>query len=233
MTNLSSRLFAILPAFLGLALSGFANAEEKKEEAPAAPAKAEGAIKLFDGKTLDGWKDFDCGGSGEVKVDEKEGAMIIGFGETLTGVIYKKAADLPKINYEISLMAKRVDGTDFFCGLTFPYGDVKTCATLVVGGWGGGLTGISSIGGLDASENETGDFYRIEDKKWYNIRLRVTEEKIEAWIDKDKVIDLETKDREIAMRPGDIELYMPLSITTFQTTAAIKDITFTPIAKKD
>ena len=222
-----------IPILMGLVITGTLNAEEKGEKAPAPAAEPEGAIKLFDGKTLDDWKAFDCGGSGEVKVDEKEGAMIIGFGETLSGVIYKKAADLPKINYEISLMAKRVDGTDFFCGLTFPYGDAKTCATLIVGGWGGGLTGISSIGGLDASENETGDFYKIEDKRWYNIKLRVTEEKIEAWIDKDKVVDLETRDRKISMRPGDIEQYMPLSFTTFQTTAAIKDVTFTPVEKKE
>ena len=46
-----------------------------------------------------------------------------------------------------------MQGGDFFCGLTFPYGDAS--CTFVVGGWGGGLVGLSSINGDDASENET------------------------------------------------------------------------------
>ncbi|MEZ6113002.1 MAG: hypothetical protein R3C99_18620 [Pirellulaceae bacterium] len=60
---------------------------------------------------------------------------------------------MPKTNYELSLEAKRLDGTDFFCGLTFPVGD--THCSFIVGGWAGGVVGLSSIDGLDASENQT------------------------------------------------------------------------------
>ena len=47
-------------------------------------------------------------------------------------------------------------------------------ATLILGGWGGSLIGISSIDDFDASENETGDdAYIFEDNQWYDInRLR-------------------------------------------------------------
>ena len=61
-------------------------------------------------------------------------------------------------------------GSDFFCGLTFPY--KETHATLILGGWGGSLIGISSLDDFDASENETGDAYIFEDNHWYDVRLK-------------------------------------------------------------
>ena len=48
----------------------------------------------------------------------------------MTGVTWTR--DFPKSNYEIRLEAMRVEGSDFFCGLTFPY--QKAHATLVLGG---------------------------------------------------------------------------------------------------
>lgn len=204
----------------------------KAEPAPAAstaPAANKG-VALFDGKNLDNWKAYDAGGSGEITV--KDGQMIIGSGESITGTIYQKTKDLPLTNYEITLEAQRVEGIDFFCGLTFPVGSLKTCATLVVGGWSGSVTGISSIDGLDASENSTGHFRKLEDKKWYRIKLRVTPESLTAWIDDEKMIDVDIAGKKVAVRPGPIEDYQPLSFTTYQTTAAIKNVVLTPIAPK-
>lgn len=192
--------------------------------------EGDGKVALFDGKSLDGWKAYDAGGSGEVTV--KGGEVIIGTGESITGIIYQKAQDLPLTNYEISLEAKRVDGIDFFCGLTFPVGSLKTCATLVVGGWSGSVTGISSIDGLDASENSTGHYRKLEDNKWYRIRLRVTPESLTAWIDDEKMIDVDIAGKKVGVRSGPIEDYQPLSLTTFQTTAAIKNMTVTKVGPK-
>ena len=78
-------------------------------------------------------------------------------------------AKLPKTNFEISLDAKRVQGHDFFCGLTFPVGD--SFASLIVGGWGGAVCGISSIDGNDASSNDTTTRRKFDNDKWYHIRL--------------------------------------------------------------
>lgn len=155
--------------------------------------------------------------------------MIIGTGESITGAIYKKAKDLPVTNYEITLEAQRLEGLDFFCGLTFPVGDLKTCATLVLGGWGGSVTGISSIDGMDASENSTGHYRKFDDKKWYTVKLRVTPANISAWVGEEKVIDVDTEGKKIGVRPGPIEDFTPLSLTTFQTTAAIRNIKLTPL----
>ena len=77
---------------------------------------------------------------------------MLDFGSSMTGVTYQ-GKDLPRTDYEIRLEAQRIDGTDFFCGLTFPVHDAHL--SLIVGGWGGSLVGLSSLDGKDASRNET------------------------------------------------------------------------------
>jgi hypothetical protein len=190
-------------------------------------ADAPKSIVLFDGKSLDNWQMVDIGGSGEVLLEGD--AMLIKMGDSVSGAIYKKAAELPVTNYEITLEARRTQGVDFFCGLTFPVGDLKTSATFVVGGWGGSVTGVSSIDGLDASENSTGSYQRYEDDKWYKIRLRVTPKNLSAWVGEKQVVDCDIEGKKISVRPGPIESYLPLSLTTFGTEAEIKNVVLTPL----
>jgi hypothetical protein len=189
--------------------------EPKAEETPK-------EYVLFDGKNLTDWEPVDVGGSGMVEMEG--GLMIINQGENISGANYKKAASLPMINYEISLEAKRLQGVDFFCGLTFPVGNAKTCASLICGGWGGSVTGISSIDNMDASDNNTSSYQRYVDDKWYTIRLRVTKENLSVWLGDKQIIDENIKDKKISVRPGPMESYLPLSITTFNTTAAIRNV---------
>jgi sugar phosphate isomerase/epimerase len=177
-----------------------------------------GWISIFDGKTLNGWKFPNFSGQGEVVVED--GKMILHQGNDLTGVNY--AGEVPRMNYEVSLEAMRVLGSDFFCGLTFPYGE--NCCTMVVGGWGGGLVGLSSINGDDASENETMQARKFDNGHWYKIRVRVTPEKIEGWIDDDQVLNVETQGKKISMRAGEIELSQPFGLATFRTEAAVREI---------
>ncbi|MFP6855451.1 MAG: hypothetical protein VB980_06670, partial [Opitutales bacterium] len=127
-------------------------------------AKDDGWISLFDGKSLGQWAETDFSGKGEVSVDEN-GSLVLDMGIELTGVHWTGKDNYPKIDYEIALEGKRSKGGDFFCGLTFPYGESN--ATLVLGGWGGALVGISSIDDFDASENETGDVFVFEENRWY------------------------------------------------------------------
>ncbi len=187
--------------------------------APVAPAAGAAAWKpLFDGKTLTGWKAPNFSGQGEVEV--KDGQMILGMGGDITGM--NLAGEYPKINYEVALEATRLQGSDFFCGLTLPYGD--KCCTLVIGGWGGSLVGLSSINGDDASENETTKFLKFETGKWYRVRVKMTPQKIEAWLDDDQVVNVDTDGKKIDMRAGEIELSKPFGIATFRTRAALRDI---------
>ena len=106
--------------------------------------KASATTSLFDGKTLAGWKKSVFGGEGDVEV--KDGTIVMQAGSPMTGITW--TGKYPKMNYEISLQAKRVDGSDFFCGLTFPVGE-SPCS-FIVGGWGGGVIGLSNLNGFDA-----------------------------------------------------------------------------------
>jgi hypothetical protein len=173
---------------------------------------------LFDGKTLKGWKAPNFSGQGTVEIEN--GTMVLGSGDELTGM--NLAAVPPKNNYEVSLEATRLDGTDFFCGLTLPYGDAAF--TIILGGWGGALVGLSSINGDDASENETTKFIKFDKGRWYKIRARVTPEKIEAWLDDEKIINVETEGKKISMRAGEIESSVPFGLATFRTRGAFREI---------
>ncbi|MDB6150415.1 MAG: Xylose isomerase [Chthoniobacter sp.] len=187
-------------------------------DAPAAKKEAAGWVPLFDGRSLDGWKVTEFSGHGEVTVEG--GRLILEQGGDLTGINY--ARDVPKLNYEVALEAMRLEGSDFFCGLTLPYG--KEGFTFVVGGWGGSVVGVSSINSDDASENETTQFRKIENGRWYRIRVRVTGEKIDAWLDDEQVVNVTTEDKRIAMRSGEIEMSQPFGIATFRTRAALRNL---------
>lgn len=187
------------------------------------PVAAEGRC-LFDGKSLDGWKKTAFGGEGDVDVED--GTIVMRAGNPLTGITWN--GDYPRMDYEISLDAMRVDGSDFFCGLTFPV-DENPC-TFIIGGWGGGVIGLSSIDGSDASENETTRYQEFTSGKWHQVRVRVTQDKIEAWLDGKQMADVETKDRKISIRP-EVELSRPLGVSCFSTTAALRNIKIEPLGK--
>lgn len=230
MTVLTFRWFCPA-AFISLAVALFAGCATKKAPPVAAPkpvastpassGKVSGA--LFDGKTLTGWISSDFAGRGEVKVEN--GEIKLGMGH-MTGITWTNANALPRMNYEISLDAMRVDGSDFFCGLTFPV-DKDPCS-LVVGGWGGGVVGLSNIDSEDASQNETTSYMNFTNGKWYHIRVRVEPEKIQAWIDNDRVVNLDTKEKRIGIRL-EMESCVPLGVATWNTAASLKNIQLTPL----
>lgn len=177
----------------------------------------DGWMPLFNGKNLDGWKISEFGGQGDVVVED--GEIVILQGVDLSGIAIDKK-DIPKINYEIQYEAQRAQGSDFFAGLTFPVNDSH--CSLILGGWGGGVCGLSSLDGMDAVENQTTSYRDFEKGKWYRIRLEVTEDHIRAWIDDDQIVDVETKDHRISIR-FEVERSKPLGFATWQTTGRIRN----------
>lgn len=166
------------------------------------------------------WKPLSFGGDGAA--EWTDGVLRLDAGAELTGTLFE--GELPEIPYEIELEARKVTGSDFFCGLTFPVRSKDECVTLIVGGWGGGTVGISSIDGQDASSNETTTYHNFEKGRWYSIRVKVEEKGIEAYLDGDQIVDLEIEGRKLGLRQGVIELCAPLGFATWQTAAEVKGL---------
>src|SRR3954466_15394654 len=135
------------------------------------------AESLFDGKSLQGWKETPFSQHGPVRVED--GAIVLGAGSPFTGVTW--AGEFPKSNSGIRFGAPRIKGGVFFASLTFPVGN--SFCTFVTGGWGGDIVGLSSIDGWDASDNETRAYFTCEPGKWYVFRIQVTDARIQVWID--------------------------------------------------
>jgi hypothetical protein len=185
----------------------------------AAAAADDGWKSMFDGASLAGWKATPFTRPGKVSVSD--GAIVLGNG-SMTGVTWTKP--FPKSNYEVRLEAMRAEGYDFFAGITFPVGTAN--CSWINGGWGGMVVGLSSIDGMDASENETGTSRMFETGHWYALRLRVTRDRIQAWIDNDQVIDVNIANHEIGLRPGEIDLSLPFGIASYSTTAKLRKIEY-------
>lgn len=183
--------------------------------------------RLFDGQSLAGWKVANFGGEGEVAVED--GAIVLHRGDSMTGITYA-GKDFPRINYEVTLQARRLQGNDFFCTTTFPVGAAH--CSLVVGGWGGTVVGLSSLDGRDAVRNETTTYQSFQARQWYQVRLRVADKRITAWIDSKKVVDVNTEGKKITIRP-ECELCRPFGIATWNTVGAVRDIRIRPLTEAE
>jgi hypothetical protein len=172
---------------------------------------------LFDGESLAGWKAPQFGGEGKVYVEK--GAIVMETGSSMTGVTW--TGDVPRNNYELSLEGMKLEGSDFFCTTTFPVGD-DPCS-LVVGGWGGGVVGLSNVDFHDASNNPTMKIIWFKEKQWYRVRIRVSDAAIEAWIDDEQLINQPRKGHKFGIR-SEVELCCPLGICTWVTKGAVRNI---------
>ncbi|MBN2473631.1 MAG: DUF1080 domain-containing protein [Pirellulales bacterium] len=182
---------------------------------------------LFDGKTLEGWKVPEFGGEGEVHIDD--GAIVLEMGSEMTGIVYV-GGEVPRENYEFAWEGARLDGIDFFATATFPVG--KDECSLVTGGWGGMVVGISSVDFYYADDNVTTTFHEFKDKQWYKFRVRVTTGKIEAWIDGEQVVDLEREGRKIGYHDA-VYLCRPLGISAWVTKGGVRNIRLRKLPPSD
>ena len=157
-------------------------------------------------------------GEGPVKVEN--GQITLESGNDLTGINWT-GPELPKTNYEIALQAMRVAGRDFFAGVTFPVGD--SFCSLILGGWGGTVVGLSNLNGMDASENQTSQSIEFETGRWYNVRIRVTPAKIEAWLDDKAIINQDLTGNKVETRL-EVDLSQPLGVASWRTKSALRDI---------
>jgi hypothetical protein len=191
----------------------------------AAP-EAEPWRELFDGRTLTGWASTAFGGEGEVHV--VDGGLVLEQGSPLTGVTW--AGEPPTGDYELEVVASRLLGSDFFCGLTFPVGDAHL--TLVLGGWGGAVCGLSCLDGLDAAQNETRRTRSFPLGRDVTARLVVRRDAVEVFLDRARLLAVDLRGRAMSLRP-EVALSRPLGIATFATVGRISALRWRPLPPLD
>lgn len=178
------------------------------------------------------WEPARFGGDGEIaeedpkknssdpkKTMENSKLFRLGMGDPLTGIRW--TGDFPKENYEMKFQARRTDGFDFFAAVTFPVGD-EHCS-FVLGGWGGGVVGISSIDGNDASSNETTSYKDFKNDQWYTVKVRVDEKQVLTWIDGAEWANVNRDEHTFDIRI-EMDPCLPVGIANFQCESEIRGL---------
>jgi hypothetical protein len=190
--------------------------------AAALRAQAAEWTPLFDGKTLNGWKEAPFYRRGTVTV--RDNSIILGKG-SMTGIAW--TGGFPTTNYEVRFEAARLEGKDFFAGLTFPVADSH--CSWINGGWDGTVVGLSNIDGYDAAENELSLNRDFANGQWYRFRLAVTKQRIEGWIDDVRLIEVDLNVHRVSLRLDDIDLCTPLGFASYATVAGLRQIAWRPL----
>lgn len=171
------------------------------------------------------WESVSLGGEGEVEFDEQ--GVLMRFGSPLTGVRWLGDA-LPD-SYEVEVRAARIDGNDFFCGLNLPIG--TDSATVVLGGWGGALCGLSCIDGMDASMNATRSFQDFSRGEVHVLRVRVDPQEVYAEVDGAELFRHTRGEGVLSLR-AEVQPVGSFGVTCFQTTARIESVRWRPITAR-
>ncbi|MBC7771547.1 MAG: hypothetical protein H7210_03530, partial [Pyrinomonadaceae bacterium] len=125
---------------MGVLVGGMSGCE-KKEEAPAghAPSIPE-AMPTVTTSSSEGWTEMQTLGPGkwvaiegaaDLAWNDTSRVMRIGVGTYLNGVRW--TGPIPTVPYVVELEARRLSGSDFFCGLTFPVRTGTESVSLILG----------------------------------------------------------------------------------------------------
>lgn len=218
----AARTVAAIPLLaITVATLGVAACSTGPKPSLAAAVAGDAWIELFDGHSLGSFVVTDYGGQGEVLV--RNGRLHLGIGSPLTGVTWTGAT--PTGDYELELVARREQGNDFFAALTFPVGE--QCLTLVLGGWGGSLCGLSSLDGLDAARNPTRRSHAFPNGRDVLVRLLVSATAVDVAVDGAELFTADLRGRQLSLRP-EVELSRPLGLCAFATASSIARLRWRP-----
>lgn len=191
---------------------------------PPPPSAKATALALLESPWSGSWKPAGIPDEGPVVV--KDGVLTLGEGQPMTGAAFPSWSEsgLPDTNYAIAYEAMRVAGEDFFGTVTFPVGSHESHASFVLGGWGGTVTGISSIDFSDANENQTHAEQRFENGRWYRVRVEVRPTGLRAWVDERLVVNVSIKGRKVGLRQGFIDHCRPFGFASYGSEARIRKV---------
>jgi hypothetical protein len=198
-------------------------------------AKGQGAAESATGSTPGEWQDLLGAGN------TKKWKLIASIGDVLPGrragvkvgisvlqsgkgrCAMQWTDEFPRSNYEVTFLANRDEGKRFGA-VVFPIGDVS-CSWVLGGEEDGTHTGIELIDGLSYKDkkNPTYGRSRYEKGRWYRFRIRVTDEKVETWVEGREAIRLTRAGHRFS--PNDVaETLGPFGFTANRSTLGIKSL---------
>ena len=187
-------------------------------EAPKLPEAVGQWVEIFDGKSLRGWRvehRWGFGKHGEVTVDDTQ--ISLQRGDPLTGVAW--TSGFPAMGYEVELEARRVAGDGDFANVTFPVG--STYCTFHTGCWADRSVGLSKVDGRPYDERATRRKMDFENGRWYRLRVRVTRERIQCWIDDVAMVDLASAGHRLSPENGALK---PFGVCSWAASSALRNI---------
>jgi len=198
-------------------------AESIREEAASLKLHLEDAtggwVRLFDGKTLEGWRAFDAHPfAHQGRMDVKDNEILFEKGGPGTGIQY--TGDLPRGDYELSLEVMSHSKIGGFLIIAFP---IDTSATMVGidaredGKIGAGMNVVSE------SEKKIVAKTKFEEGRWYRIRVRVTKSRVLVLLDEEKLFDWARPQQSFRM-PLQWAALVPLGIGNYDTVTSVRNI---------
>ncbi len=134
----------------------------------------------------------------------EHGALVLGPGGPYTGVAWAGQTKFPTMNYEVAFQARPLAGRDL-CHVTFPVG--SAFCTLRPRAWNA----------------------PFDPRRWHELRIRVSEGKVEALLDGKTMADLPRSAAQTAL-PLAHEALKPFGLhAAFNSKVAVRDISLTPI----
>ncbi|NQT85650.1 protein kinase [bacterium] len=154
--------------------------------------------------------------------------QVIVFSQVDGAAGYKHTWDVPRTNYELSFTSMRLRGNNIGPGVIFPVG--KSVCLWAIGNGGGGC-GLDQVDGHDDldEDNPTRVMRPTELKRSYRYHLRVSQDKVQAWINQTRVVDIPRAGHTFSLRDG----YRPGAPLAFvgagKTGAVVKNIRIRPL----
>jgi len=174
--------------------------------------------RLFDGRTLDGWRVIrsfpKVAKAGRVGV----GMGVIGLWEDggRTGIAWD--GGFPTDGYEVLIEAQWVRAGGRFCHVVFPVGETHGVLAVC-----DGHVGLGNVDGRRASDNATTTRGKFRKGQWYTIRLRVGSSRVQASIDGERVVDFATGGARLSLRPG-LWPARPFGLVSERSRAAFRHV---------
>jgi len=174
--------------------------------------------RLFDGKTLEGWK-VDDRARGRVAVEKGCIYMMMAKGK-LSRIEWRE--DFPRTNYEVTLEVLWVDGSHDFCRIVFPVGSDHSRF-----GMQHSLLGLQLSDGPDIYENTTKQRVKFKQKAWYKVRLRVTDDHVQVWINGKSTVRVPREHYQFGRKGQE-----PFALAAWETGVAYRSIVLTRLDAK-